>query len=348
MRFTFFIILSALILGCGATAGTVRQKSDIVSGPEGVKGRIPFPSDSSLTESKMLMPPPVPVFSDDVRMKGIVNFLASDQLKGRDPGTPGMEEAVAFLENTFRQNRVKPYFDSYLDTILAVGKPAYNILGVIEGTDRRLKEEYIIIGAHYDHIGLVLAENGDSIANGANDNASGTATVLELLRYFSNARANKRSLIFVLFSAEEQGLLGSRHLAARLKAEGIDLYTVLNFEMTGVPMTGKDYLLFVTGYEMSNLAQICNLYAGKNLIGFLPTARDFNLFQRSDNFPFHEIFKVPSQTFCTFDFTNYRYYHKSGDEASELDFFHMANVVNNLIPVIEGISSSPTREIRYN
>ncbi len=348
MKSALYILLSVMVLGCGASAGTITQRSDNVSGPEGVKGRMIIPSDSTLGEGKMLMPPPVPLFSDEVRMKGIVNFLASDQLKGRDPGTPEMEKAMVFLENIFRQNRVKPYFETYLDTVLNVAKPAYNIVGFIEGTDRQLKDEYIVIGAHYDHIGVLLAVNGDSIANGANDNASGTAIVLELLRYFGSSRTNKRSLIFALFSAEEQGLLGSRHLATRLKADGIDLYTMLNFEMTGVPMTGKDYLLFVTGYEMSNLAQVCNSYAGKNLIGFLPSAREFNLFQRSDNFPFHEVFRVPSQTFCTFDFTNYKYYHQAADEASEMDFDHMANVVNNIIPVIEGISNSPSRVIRYN
>ena len=220
-------------------------------------------------------------------------------------------------------------------------------MGVVEGNDRELAKEYIIIGAHYDHIGLIEPQNGDAIANGANDNASGTSTVLELARFFGNSRTNKRSLLFVLFSAEEKGLLGAKHLANKLKEQELDLYTMLNFEMTGVPLAGKDYFMYVTGYSQSNLAEISNKYAKENLIGFLPTAKEFNLFQRSDNFPFHQVFNVPSQTYCTFDFTNFNHYHKVGDETSEMDFEHMAVVVNKMIPVIEGIANASTKEIKY-
>ena len=82
--------------------------------------------------------------------------------------------------------------------------------------------------------------------------------------------------------------------------------------------------------------------------GFLPKAKEFNLFKRSDNYPFHEAFGVPSQTFSTFDFTNFNHYHKVGDEVSEMDFAHMANVVIKSIPVITGITNAPSKEIKYN
>ena len=221
-------------------------------------------------------------------------------------------------------------------------------MGWIPGNDPELKEEFILIGAHYDHIGIIDSTNGDAIANGANDNASGTITVMELARYFGNIRSNKRSLIFALFSAEEKGLMGSWHLARTLKKEDLNLYTMLNFEMTGVPLVGKDYFLYITGYDMSNLATISNEIAGKNLIGFLPTAKEFNLFQRSDNYPFHEVFGTPSHTFCTFDFTNFDHYHGVDDEPEIMDFSHMAEVVNSLIPVIDGISNAAERKIQSN
>jgi hypothetical protein len=105
--------------------------------------------------------------------------------------------------------------------------------------------------------------------------------------------------------------------------------------------------MYVTGYNKSNLAEVSNKYADEQLIGFLETAQEFNLFQRSDNFPFHEVFNVPSQTFCTFDFTNFSHYHKVGDEVTEMDFEHMAMVVNKMIPVLEGISNSDEKEIKY-
>ncbi len=222
------------------------------------------------------------------------------------------------------------------------------MVGFIEGKDKNLKKEFIIIGAHYDHLGITKSTSTDSIANGANDNASGTTMVLELARYFGKAKTNKRSIIFALFSAEEKGLLGSRHLAKKLKSQNLDLYAMFNFEMVGVPLSGKDYLMYVTGYEKSNLAEVSNKYTNEKLVGFLPTAKEMNLFKRSDNYPFHEEFKVPSQTYCTFDFTNFNHYHKVGDENELMDFGHMATLVNKIIPVLEGVVNSPVKEIKYN
>lgn len=287
-------------------------------------------------------------FSNAERVGEIMNYLASDELKGRDSGSEGIEKAAQYIENHFKAYGVKPYFESYRDTLSNFKKPAFNVVGMVEGNDPKLKNEFVVIGAHYDHIGIVEMENGDAIANGANDNASGTTTVLEFARYFGTNKTNKRTLIFALFSAEEKGLLGAKHLAKKLKEEDLNLYTMLNFEMTGVPLKGKDYFMYITGYDMSNLASVSNTYAKENLIGFLPTAKEFNLYQRSDNYAFHQEFGVPSHTFCTFDFTNFDHYHKVGDEPDIMDFAHMATLVNKTIPVLEGIANAPRQEIKLN
>jgi Zn-dependent M28 family amino/carboxypeptidase len=300
----------------------------------------------SCGSGQMTQTPFAPTTAD--RIGEMMNYLASNDLKGREAGTEGIEMAAVYIENYFKSYGLTPYFESYRDTLSNFQKPSYNIVGTIEGNDPELKDEFILIGAHYDHIGVVNPENGDAIANGANDNASGTISVLEMARYFGTQKTNKRSLIFALFSAEEKGLLGSKHLAKKLKEEGLNLYTMLNFEMTGVPMQDKDYLMYITGYEMSNLAEVSNTYAGENLVGFLPTAKEFNLYQRSDNYPFHQEFGVPSHTFCTFDFTNFAYYHKPGDEARLMDFEHMSTVVNKTIPVIEKIANAANQEIKLN
>ena len=285
-------------------------------------------------------------FTDADRIEKIMDYLASDELKGRDSGSEGIEMAAKYIEEHFESYGVRPYYATYRDTLSNFEAPAYNIVGFVAGNDPQLKDEYILIGAHYDHIGLGKLENGDEIANGANDNASGTATVMEFARYFGTQGTNKRSLIFALFSAEEKGLLGSKHLAKRMKGQGLDLYVMLNFEMTGVPMQGKDYLMYVTGFEMSNVAEVSNGYAGEKLVGFLPTAKEYGLFQRSDNYPFHEEFGLPSHTFCTFDFTNFDHYHKVGDQVELMDFGHMANLVNKTLPVLEGIANAPRQEIK--
>ncbi|RIV46759.1 M28 family metallopeptidase [Flagellimonas pelagia] len=285
-------------------------------------------------------------FTDAERIGDMMNYLASNDMKGRDAGTEGIELAATYIENYLKSYGVKPYFQTYRDTLSNFTKPAYNIVGIVEGNDPSLKNEFIVIGAHYDHIGIIKMENGDAIANGANDNASGTTTVLEFARYFGTHKTNKRSLIFALFSAEEKGLLGSKHLAKELKEQGLNLYTMLNFEMTGVPMKDKEYLMYLTGYEMSNLAEVSNAYAKEKLVGFLPTAKEYSLFKRSDNYAFHLELGVPSHTFSTFDFTNFNDYHKVGDEADKMDFEHMAHLVNKTIPVLEGIANAPTQEIK--
>ena len=338
-------VLASVLLACGSTRNRNSPVADAPAGPEGVKTRIEKPEAEG---SESIQLPPIDLYSNAMRMSALVNFLASDALKGWEAGSYGFAKAASFIETAFQETNVNPYFISFRFTLNIFKPTAYNIVGWIPGNDPRLKEEFILIGAHYDHIGIINSTNGDAIANGANDNASGTTTVMELARYFGNAKSNKRSLIFALFSAEEKGLMGSWHLARKLKEANLNLYTMLNFEMTGVPLIGKDYFLYITGFEKSNLAAVSNEYAGKNLIGFLPTAKEFNLFQRSDNYPFYDVFGVPSHTYCTFDFTNFDHYHGVGDEPQIMDFNHMAEVVNSLIPVLESISNSPEQEIQAN
>ena len=337
--------LVAMLLSCGSTSVRETNPEDIVKGPEGVKGSIDSPETNPAKNTSF---PPIDLNSNAIRISALMNYIASDELQGRDSGSDGIELAATFIEESFEENNIQPYFESFRDTLADFKPISYNVVGWIPGNDPELKDEFILIGVHYDHIGIVNATNGDAIANGANDNASGTTSVLEIARYFGNAKTNKRSLIFALFSAEERGLMGSWHLARKLKESDLNLYTMLNFEMTGVPMVGKEYFLYITGYDKSNLAAISNVYAGENLIGLLPTAQELNLFQRSDNYPFHEVFGVPSHTYCTFDFTNFDHYHGVGDEPQIMDFEHMAEVVNRLIPVVEGISNAADKEIISN
>ena len=94
------------------------------------------------------------------------------------------------------------------------------------------------------------------------------------------------------------------------------------------------------------MAEISNKYAKEKLVGFLPTAKEFNLFQRSDNYPFYTEFGVPSHTFCTFDFTNFIFYHKVGDEVKLMDFEHMASLINKMLPVVENITNAEKKEVQ--
>ncbi|MFV8224989.1 M20/M25/M40 family metallo-hydrolase [Christiangramia aquimixticola] len=276
-----------------------------------------------------------------------LNYLASDELVGREAGTTGIEKAAVFIENKFKESNLQPLFETYRDSFMIGDKDAYNVVGVLEGVDDKLKKEYILIGAHYDHIGHGRPVDGDDIANGANDNAAGTVGVLQLAKYLAEEGGNKRSIIFALFSGEEMGLKGSKHLARKLKDEGLDLYTMVNFEMIGVPMKAKNYTAYVTGYENSNLAVKFNEYsANDSILGFLPQAKQMNLFKRSDNYSFYKIFNIPAQTICTFDFSNYPYYHHVDDEASFMDAEFMANLIDSLVPGIQKMANTPEKEIK--
>lgn len=277
-----------------------------------------------------------------------LTYLASDELKGRKTGSEEINTAATYIEGKFKSYGLKPYFETYRDSFQVGDKYGYNLLAVLPGKDENLKNQYIMVGAHYDHIGIVQAQDNDSIANGANDNAAGTVSVLEIAKEFAKNRDNKRSIIFALFSGEELGLKGSGHLAEKLKDQGIDLYTMFNIEMVGVPMNNKSYEVYVTGYDKSNLAQKFNEYAGKEVMGFLPQASEYHLFMRSDNYPFYGKFHIPAQTISSFDFTNYSFYHNVKDEVKYLDTDFIADLVEDLLPGLHQMANTPNKEIRIN
>lgn len=277
-----------------------------------------------------------------------LEFLASDALEGRNTGSEGIEKAAVYIEAFFNENDIKPYFETYRDSFNIKDVIGYNIVGYVEGNDADLKNEFVILGAHYDHIGTAKEVDGDTIANGANDDASGTVAVLEWAKYFSENKTNKRSILFTLYAAEEMGLKGSGHLAERLKQAGLDLYTMINFEMIGVPRAENEIMAYMSGYEKSNMAKKLNAYGDSEIIGFFPKAKEFQLFMRSDNYPFYQQFKVPAHAISTFDFTNFDYYHHVDDEADKMDFEHMTNFMNRMIPALEGMINATTKEIKMN
>lgn len=287
-------------------------------------------------------------FAKEANVSKTLKYLTSDELEGRDSGSKGIEKASVYLENLLRENGINPYFKTYRDTLSNFDKTSYNIVGYIEGTDPVLKNEFVIIGAHYDHIGKISAVNGDDIANGANDNAAGTTSVSEVAKYFAKAKSNKRSLLFVFFSAEEKGLLGSKHLAAKLKQQNLNLYFMFNYEMVGVPMQNRDMLMYITGFGKSNMAAKMNEYSGDKLVGYIPAETKYMLFRASDNFPFYDEFNVPAQTVSTFDFENFEFYHQPDDEFELMNTAHITTIINKTIPVLEKMINATTKEIKLN
>lgn len=290
--------------------------------------------------------PTVSINAEEV--KEMMTYLSSDELMGRKTGSQGIEMAAKFFEERFKNNGIQPYFESYRDNFKVNDLNAFNVVGFVKGNDKELQNEVVLIGAHYDHVGVIKAIENDSIANGANDNATGSVAVSLIGEYFGKFKTNKRSLMFVLFSAEEMGLQGSKHLASLLKEKGVDLYTVINFEMIGVPFIDRDYTAFATGFNLSNMSDKINEYTNSNLIGFSEVSKQYNLFKRSDNYPFYEAFRIPSHTISSCDLSNYEYYHHVDDETEKQNFEHMASLIEQLIPAIEKMASTPSKEIQMN
>jgi Zn-dependent M28 family amino/carboxypeptidase len=275
-----------------------------------------------------------------------LSTLASDEMQGRETGTVGLEKSAEYIENYFKSENIKPYYESYKDTFyLKNKKTAYNIIAYLKGSDTLLANNPVIIGAHYDHIGYGRAIKGDTIANGANDNASGTVAVMQLAKLLKSKKS-LRPIIFVLFDAEEQGLVGSKYLAEKLKSEGIAPYVVFNIEMIGVQLLDTPDSAYLTGFEKSNFAEIFNSYLPEDNLIFSPQSKKYKLFKRSDNHPFYKSFNIPAHTASTFDFTNYDFYHHVDDEADKMNFEHINNLASEWAKALSKIANHKDKLIK--
>ncbi len=335
MKKTLILAIAGLLFNCGSQKSMTEAKADRPESNDVHQAIVP--EKKSRIDAIL-----------ETSVKSSLEYLASDALEGRNTGSEGIEKAAVYIEKIFKKNGIKPYFETYRDSFNVKKIIGYNVIGYLEGNDAKLKNEFVILGAHYDHIGHAEEVDGDVIANGANDDASGTVAVLEWAKYFSKNKSNKRSILFTLYSAEEMGLKGSSHLAKRLKEENLNLYTMINFEMIGVPRDASEIMAYISGYEKSNMGQKLNEYGGEELIGFFPKAKEFQLFMRSDNYPFFKAFNKPAHAISTFDFTNFDYYHHVDDEADKMDFEHMTNFMNVMIPALEGMINAPSQDIKMN
>ena len=265
--------------------------------------------------------------SDNKKLKTtaeLVNILSSDSLEGRYIGDSSFERAAKFVENYLKLIEVKPFFNgSYRDTLTIFRYHSFNVVGIIE--NRHSINDYILIGAHLDHLGKMDSMT-DSIFNGANDNASGVTAVLQIARELKKYKFDKK-VIIALFTGEEFGLKGSKHLAQKLKKANINLSYVINFEMIGTPLSSFPENVYITGFNSSNFGEVANKVLGDEFIVSNGAEFSDGLFGASDNYPFYLEFKIPSHTISTFDFKNYKYYHSVSDEYSQLNIQHMNYII---------------------
>ncbi|MGE0589757.1 MAG: M20/M25/M40 family metallo-hydrolase [Cyclobacteriaceae bacterium] len=217
-----------------------------------------------------------------------------------------------------------------------------NVVGMIEG--KSLKDEFVIFSGHYDHIGIQPAVEGDSIANGADDDASGTTAVISLAKYYSKLKSNERSLIFVAFTAEEVGGFGSKYFSQQLDPNKV--VAMFNIEMIGKPSKWGTNSAFITGFERSNFGEILEKNVQGAQFHFYPDPYiEQNLFYRSDNATLARL-GVPAHSISTDQIPTDPYYHTVDDEVETLD---MSNIASTIRAIAIGAASivsgqdTPTR-----
>jgi len=273
-----------------------------------------------------------------------LSTLSDDKMEGRRAGTNGIEKAAKYIESEFERIGLTTYdtLNSYRQNFNFYDMPFYNVIGVLEG--KSLPNEYIIISAHYDHLGIDHKKEGDNIYNGANDNASGTTAVLTLAEYFKKLDNNKRSLIFVAFTAEEMGLVGSRYFGKQVNPNNI--VAGINIEMIGKESPYGKNTAWITGFDRSDFGEIIqkNL-SNTNYEVFPDPYIKEKLFFRSDNAALAKL-GIPAHTFSTTPMEKDSHYHKVSDEYKTLEIFTIKEAIKliskGIISIIQG-EDTPTR-----
>ncbi|MDQ3536705.1 MAG: M20/M25/M40 family metallo-hydrolase [Bacteroidota bacterium] len=217
-----------------------------------------------------------------------------------------------------------------------------NIVGVIPGSSK--PDKFILFTAHYDHLGIMPAIAGDSIANGADDNASGTAAVISLARYFQSRTEPERTLVFVAFTAEEVGAFGSRYFSQQVQPEKI--IAMINIEMIGTPSKFGPHSAFLTGFERSTLGNIMqeNLREQIYKIHADPYPEQ-NLFYRSDNATLARL-GVPAHTISSSQIDKDPFYHTVQDEYENIHIEHLTHMIRAIALSVQSIiagDATPSR-----
>ena len=196
--------------------------------------------------------------NDTVINKKLINkhliTLSSDEMEGRRAGSSGIEKATKYIEAEFERIGLSKYdtLNSFRQNFEFYGMSFNNVVGVLKG--KNLSDEYVVVSAHYDHLGIDKEKQGDNIYNGANDNASGVTAVLTLAEHFKKLDLNERSIIFIAFTAEEMGLRGSRYFGKVINPD--NFVAGVNIEMIGTESEYGRNTAWLTGFDRSDFSEI--------------------------------------------------------------------------------------------
>lgn len=262
-----------------------------------------------------------------------VEVLASEDFEGRGAGTPGGKLAATYMVRLFKEAGLAPRGTRrYLQPFQARNRSLTNVVGLLEGADPALAQEYVLIGAHFDHLG----RNGDTIWFGADDNASGCAVLIEVARAFQAAGAPRRSVLFVSFDSEERGLAGSKHFVAEPVVPLDRIVAMVNLDMVS---RGETEELRVVGTPYSPLL--------KEIVEAAAPAAELELFydheqdwrHASDHGPFGDA-GIP---FLYFGVLDHEDYHKPTDTADKINAEKLERIARLAFLTVRGIADAPER-----
>lgn len=296
-------------------------------------------------------------------VRSLLSVLAADSLRGRLAGTRGAHRAAAFLARKLKAFGVEPAGDDgYLQLVPLIrregggrralslardgdaGGPlrGLNVVGIVRGREPLERAGAVVVGAHFDHLGVGPPVAGDSIYNGADDDASGVVAVLEAARALASGPPPHRTVVFLLSTGEEEGLLGTRWYLKHPAVPLDETAANLQVEMIGRPdsLAGGRGRLWLTGYERSSMGDLL-ARAG---VPVVPDRRpDQRFFRRSDNFAFARI-GVPAHTLSSYSM--HRDYHRPSDDVSGIDFVHMTGAVEAVVEAVRTLANGPAPEWR--
>jgi hypothetical protein len=297
--------------------------------------------------------------ADARAIRSDIAYLASDRLEGRGTGTPGNDSAAAYIARRFAALGLRPVEGDYRQSFVALpisargaaprSLPTQNVVALLPGNDAELRGQYVVVGAHFDHLGrstegALDPERKNAVRRGADDNASGTAAVMELARLFA-AMPTRRSIVFVAFSGEEMGLLGSEHFVTHSPVAIDSMVAMVNFDMVG---RLRDDKLIV--YGVATATELPALLDSANVAAAAPFPKGHwraplritalgDGYGPSDHSSFYAR-NVPVLHFFT---DLHEDYHRAGDVVSKINARGEARVVDVAERVIRFIADRPSR-----
>jgi hypothetical protein len=282
------------------------------------------------------------------QIRGELGFLSSDAMQGRGSGTHDELVAAVYLGSELEETGIAPAGDQggYIQDVATERRSrdgpttpwhTRNVIGILRGRDPQLRDQIILLSAHLDHLGVgkPLNGDGDTIYNGADDDASGCVAVLQLARALARGPRPRRTVVFAFFGSEETGGQGDQYFLEHPPVPLSNIVANLEFEMIGRPDAAvKPDQLWLTGYDLSNLGPQLALHGAKLVADPHP---DQHFFQRSDNYALAQR-GIVAHTVSSFGL--HHDYHRPSDDISRIDFAHMEQAIQSMIVPVRWLANS--------